>query len=103
MFQFSNSADSNLANLALHHGFPCHELLHKDGEKVNMGSPLGKTLVKYSADRTLTSPGGEAKEALKLNAVLDEVESRTMKMVVGRPVGGSWVSRTWRIRMKCGA
>jgi len=46
-------------------------LPHKDGEKANVGSPLGKTFVKYAADGVLTSPspGGEAKEALELNAV----------------------------------
>ncbi|KAF8323445.1 hypothetical protein F5887DRAFT_1211715 [Amanita rubescens] len=38
-------------------------------EKANVGSPLGKTFVKYVVDGMLTSPGGEAKEALEWNAV----------------------------------
>ncbi|KAF8336698.1 hypothetical protein F5887DRAFT_986662, partial [Amanita rubescens] len=43
----------------------------------------------------LTSPGGEAKEALELNAVRSYwMSSRDRnQMVAGRVVGGSWVSR----------
>ncbi len=37
-------------------------------QAADVGSPPGKTFVEYVADGTLTSPGGEAKEALKLNA-----------------------------------
>ncbi|KIL59116.1 hypothetical protein M378DRAFT_188045 [Amanita muscaria Koide BX008] len=66
---FSHPADSLLADLTLHHGSAFHKLPHKDGESANVGSPLGKTFVQYAADGTLTSPGGEAKEALELNAV----------------------------------
>ncbi|KAF8347323.1 DNA polymerase family A-domain-containing protein [Amanita rubescens] len=66
---FSNPADSTLADLVLHHGFAFYKLPHKDGEKANVGSPLAKTFVKYAADGVLTSPGGEAKEALELSAV----------------------------------
>jgi hypothetical protein len=65
---FSNPADSTLAHLELH-GFAFHKLLQKDGEKANVESPLNKTFVKYAADGVLTSPGGEAKEALELNAL----------------------------------
>ncbi|KAF8328293.1 DNA polymerase family A-domain-containing protein [Amanita rubescens] len=66
---FSNPADWTLADLVLHHGFAFYKLPHKDGEKANVGSPLAKTFVKYAADGVLTSPGGEAKEALELSAV----------------------------------
>ncbi|KAF8346232.1 hypothetical protein F5887DRAFT_1158536 [Amanita rubescens] len=59
---FSNPADLTLADLVLHHGFAFHKLPHKDGEKANVGSPLGKTFVKYAADGVLTSPGGEAED-----------------------------------------
>ncbi|KAK2462616.1 hypothetical protein APHAL10511_005349 [Amanita phalloides] len=66
---FTHPADSELADLCLHHGFSFHKLPHKDGEKANVGSPLSRSFVKPAADGTLTSPGGEAKEALELNAV----------------------------------
>ncbi|KAF8327638.1 hypothetical protein F5887DRAFT_1190097 [Amanita rubescens] len=54
---FSNPANSTFVDLVLHHGSAFHKLPHKNGEKGKVGSPLGKT------------PGGEAKEALELNAV----------------------------------
>ncbi|KAF8327847.1 hypothetical protein F5887DRAFT_1189878 [Amanita rubescens] len=38
-------------------------------EKANVGSLLSKMFVKYVVDGMLTSPGGEAKEALEWNAV----------------------------------
>ncbi|KAI6021535.1 DNA polymerase family A-domain-containing protein [Pisolithus microcarpus] len=44
------------------------KLPHKDGDKANVGSPLGKTFMKYALDGTLTSPGGEANDALDMNA-----------------------------------
>ncbi|KAF8631471.1 hypothetical protein AX15_002384 [Amanita polypyramis BW_CC] len=66
---FSQAADAPLADFILHDGFSFHKLPHKDGEKANVGSPLSKMFVKYAADGTLTSPGGEAKEALELSAV----------------------------------
>ncbi|KAI6040200.1 hypothetical protein EDC04DRAFT_2677935 [Pisolithus marmoratus] len=44
------------------------KLPHKDGDKANVGSPLGKTFIKYAQDGTLTSPGGEANDALDMNA-----------------------------------
>ena len=49
-----------------HHGFSFHKLPHI----ANVGFPFGKTFVKYAnaADRMLTSPEGDAKEALELNA-----------------------------------
>ena len=102
---FSNPADSTLADLVLHHGFSFHKLPHKDGEKANVGSPLGKTFVKYAADGVLTSLGGEAKEALELNAVCSywmSSRDRIMNQMVvwegdGRRLG------TWRTRTTSGA
>ena len=44
----------------------------EDGEQANVGSPLGKTFMKFSQDGTLTSPGDEAKEALDMNSPLTE-------------------------------
>ncbi|KAG6829851.1 hypothetical protein H0H92_003294 [Tricholoma furcatifolium] len=49
-------------------GFVFYKLPHKDGETANVGSPLSKTFMKYAEDGTLKSPGGEAKEALDMNA-----------------------------------
>ncbi|KAF8638686.1 hypothetical protein AX17_002008 [Amanita inopinata Kibby_2008] len=66
---FSDAADDALADLTLRGGFTFHKLPHKDGEKANVGSPLGKTFIKYAADGTLGSIGGEAKEALELSAM----------------------------------
>ncbi len=48
--------------------FVFYKLPHKDGEQANVGSPLGKTFIKYAQDGTLTSPGDEAKDALDMNA-----------------------------------
>ncbi|KIM69655.1 hypothetical protein SCLCIDRAFT_102640 [Scleroderma citrinum Foug A] len=45
-----------------------YKLPHKDGERANVGSPLGKTFVKYAQEGTLTSLGGEANDALDMNA-----------------------------------
>jgi len=39
---FSNSADSTLADLVVHHGFSFHKLPLEDGE-ANVGSPLGSS------------------------------------------------------------
>ena len=89
---FSNPADSALADLCLHHGFSFHKLPHKDGEKANVGSPLGKSFVKFAADGTLTSPGGEATEALELSAVCSYwISSRDRimnQMVIWEGAGG---------------
>ncbi|KAF8328759.1 hypothetical protein F5887DRAFT_1186091 [Amanita rubescens] len=76
---FSNPADLTLADLVLHHGFAFHKLPHKDGEKANVGSPLGKTFVKYAADGVLTSPGGEAKEALERVISMGTVTRRAIE------------------------
>ena len=89
---FSNPADSALADLCLHHGFSFYKLPHKDGEKANVGSPLGKSFVKFAADGTLTSPGGEATEALELSAVCSYwISSRDRimnQMVIWEGAGG---------------
>ncbi|CCM05834.1 uncharacterized protein FIBRA_08070 [Fibroporia radiculosa] len=64
---FKEPADSLLHN-AIQKGFVFYKLPHKDGEKANVGSPLGKTFIKFAQDGTLTSPGNEAKDALDMNA-----------------------------------
>ncbi|KAF9812850.1 hypothetical protein IEO21_05950 [Rhodonia placenta] len=64
---FNDSADATLL-ASLQEGFVFYKLPHKDGDKANVGSPLGKTFIKYAQDGTLTSPGDEAKEALDMNA-----------------------------------
>lgn len=65
--KFSDPADDFLAELTLRQGYLFYKLPHKDGEKANVGSPLGKTFIKYAQDGTLMSPGDEAKEALEMN------------------------------------
>jgi DNA polymerase gamma 1 len=65
---FHHPADEALQALALHEGFVFYKLPHKDGETANVGSPLAKTFIKYAQDRTLTSPGDEARSALDMNA-----------------------------------
>ncbi len=50
LLPFRKLPSTTLADLVLHHGFSFHNLPHKDGEKANVGSPLGKTFVKYAAD-----------------------------------------------------
>ncbi|KAG1763684.1 DNA polymerase family A-domain-containing protein [Suillus occidentalis] len=65
---FHNPADDILQDMRLKQGFVFYKLPHKDGEKANVGSPLGKTFMKFAQDGTLTSPGDEAKDALDMNA-----------------------------------
>lgn len=65
---FYNPADDTLQDMRLKQGFIFYKLPHKDGEKANVGSPLGKTFMKFAQDGTLTSPGDEAKDALDMNA-----------------------------------
>ncbi|GLB35454.1 putative DNA polymerase A domain [Lyophyllum shimeji] len=65
---FYDPADDALAEASLRGGYLFYKLPHKDGEKANVGSPLGKTFIKYAQDGTLKSPGDEAKEALDMNA-----------------------------------
>ncbi|KAG6329337.1 hypothetical protein ID866_9752, partial [Astraeus odoratus] len=65
--EFFDPADQALSEMAGHdHVF--YKLPHKDGDKANVGSPLGKTFIKYAQDGTLTSPGGDATDALDMNA-----------------------------------
>ncbi|KAJ6591761.1 DNA polymerase family A-domain-containing protein [Mycena vulgaris] len=66
---FYDPADDILAEASLRGGYLFYKLPHKDGEKANVGSPLGKTFMKYSKDGTLKSPGTEAMEALDMNAM----------------------------------
>ncbi|KAJ7767479.1 DNA polymerase family A-domain-containing protein, partial [Mycena maculata] len=66
---FYDPADDALAEATLRGGYIFYKLPHKDGEKANVGSPLGKTFMKYSKDGTLKSPGTEAMEALDMNAM----------------------------------
>ena len=63
---FDDPADAALHNASAHHTF--YKLPHKDGEKANVGSPLGKTFMKYAQDGTLASPFAEAMDALDMNA-----------------------------------
>jgi DNA polymerase gamma 1 len=65
---FCDDADKALAIMSQDNGYQFYKLPHKDGEKANVGSPFGKTFIKYAQDGTLQSPGGEAKEALDMNA-----------------------------------
>lgn len=64
---FTMDADASMCAMT-NEGFIFYKLPHKDGEQANVGSPLGKTFMKYSQDGTLASPGDEAKEALDMNA-----------------------------------
>lgn len=65
---FYDKADSHLQEAILRDGYSFYKLPHKDGESANVGSPFGKTFIKYAQDGTLTSPGNEAKDALDMNA-----------------------------------
>ncbi|KZT07053.1 gamma DNA-directed DNA polymerase [Laetiporus sulphureus 93-53] len=65
--EFHDPEDSRLqADVEKGHAF--YKLPHKDGEKANVGSPLGKTFMKYAQDGTLTSPEATAAEALDISA-----------------------------------
>ncbi|KAI0628651.1 gamma DNA-directed DNA polymerase [Trametes polyzona] len=66
--KFADPADDDLHNMTSQGGFTFYKLPHKDGEKANVGSPLGKTFMKYAQDGTLASPFEEAKGALDMNA-----------------------------------
>ncbi|EPQ51697.1 hypothetical protein GLOTRDRAFT_48389 [Gloeophyllum trabeum ATCC 11539] len=65
---FYHPDDETLKEMSEGGGFVFYKLPHKDGEKANVGSPLGKTFMKYAQDGTLKSPGDEAKDALDMNA-----------------------------------
>ncbi|KAJ6621300.1 DNA polymerase family A-domain-containing protein [Mycena sp. CBHHK59/15] len=66
---FYDPADDALAEATLRGGYIFYKLPHKDGEQANVGSPLGKTFMKYAKDGTMRSPGTEATEALDMNAM----------------------------------
>lgn len=66
--KFSEEPDVKLKDMCEDDRFFFFKLPHKDGEKANVGSPMGKTFLKYSQDGTLSSPGDEAKSALDMNA-----------------------------------
>ncbi|KAF9480454.1 hypothetical protein BDN70DRAFT_856879 [Pholiota conissans] len=66
---FYDPADSVLAEAALSGGYNFYKVPHKDGEKANVGNPLGKSFIKSGQDGILKSPGNESQEALNLNAV----------------------------------
>ncbi|KAI0690498.1 gamma DNA-directed DNA polymerase [Cerioporus squamosus] len=80
---FDDPADVALHNATAHHTF--YKLPHKDGEKANVGSPLGKTFMKYAQDGTLASPFKEASDALDMNAQCSywiSARDRVMKQMV---------------------
>ncbi|KAJ7090279.1 DNA polymerase family A-domain-containing protein [Mycena belliarum] len=66
---FYDPADDAWAEASLRGGYIFYKLPHKDGDKANVGSPLGKSFMKYCKDGTLKSPGTEAMEALDMNAM----------------------------------
>lgn len=65
---FHDPNDTHLQEMVLKDGYIFYKLLHKDGELANVGSPFGKSFLKYAQDGILTSPGDEAKDALDLQA-----------------------------------
>ncbi|KAH7927291.1 gamma DNA-directed DNA polymerase [Leucogyrophana mollusca] len=65
---FYDPADDALQEASLRGGCVFYKLPHKDGEKANVGSPLGKTFMKFVQDGTLTGPGEGAGDALDMNA-----------------------------------
>ncbi|OJT07668.1 DNA polymerase gamma, mitochondrial [Trametes pubescens] len=81
----ADDADADLQRMIAQDGFTFYKLPHKDGEKANVGSPLGKTFMKYSQDGTLASPFEEAKGALDMNAQCSywiSARDRVMNQVV---------------------
>ncbi|KAG8936694.1 DNA-directed DNA polymerase gamma mip1 [Tulasnella sp. 418] len=64
---FVHEADSSLA-ADVQDGYVFYKVPHKDGDGANVGSPLGKTFLKYFTSGILTSPGNDAKEALNMSA-----------------------------------
>ncbi|KAA1475033.1 gamma DNA-directed DNA polymerase [Dentipellis sp. KUC8613] len=82
---FHDAADELLQGMSHQDGYVFYKLPHKDGESANVGSPLGKTFIKYAQDGTLTSPGDEAKTALDMNAQCSywiSARDRVMKQMV---------------------
>ncbi|KAF9560188.1 gamma DNA-directed DNA polymerase [Agrocybe pediades] len=64
---FYDPEDSALAEAALSGGYLFYKLPHKDGDKANVGNPLGKSFMNHVKNGTLKSPGDEAQEALDLS------------------------------------
>jgi DNA polymerase gamma 1 len=88
---FHDPADSALQESCLHDGFAFYKLPHKDGDSANVGTPLGKTFIKYAIDGTMKSPGDEAREALEMNAMSSywiSARDRIMKQLVVWQKGG---------------
>lgn len=82
---FYDPADERLQGMTQAGGYVFYKLPHKDGEKANVGSPLGKTFIKFAQDGTLTSPGDEAKDALDMNGQCSywiSARDRVMKQMV---------------------
>ncbi|KAI0092465.1 gamma DNA-directed DNA polymerase [Irpex rosettiformis] len=83
--QFFDPADDTLKEDVDNGKFNFYKLPHKDGEKANVGSPLGKSFIKFAQDGTLTGPGNEVKDALDMNAQCSywiSARDRVMKQVV---------------------
>ncbi|EIM89192.1 uncharacterized protein STEHIDRAFT_154872 [Stereum hirsutum FP-91666 SS1] len=89
---FHDPSDETLMQMSLQGGFTFHKVPHKDGESANVGSPLGKTFIKFSQDGTLKSPGDLANSALDMNAQCSywiSARDRVLKqMVVWEREGG---------------
>ncbi|KAG8905020.1 DNA-directed DNA polymerase gamma mip1 [Tulasnella sp. 403] len=82
--KFTLPADDAL-NKDATEGYTFYKLPHKDGDKANVGSPLAKPFMKYAENGTLTSPGGDAKDALTMNAQCSywiSARDRVMKQMV---------------------
>lgn len=83
---FKHADDQTLREASEDEGqFAFFKLPHKDGEDANVGSPLGKTFIKFAADGTLSSPEPIAGEALEVNAQCSywiSARDRIMKQMV---------------------
>lgn len=83
---FKHADDQTLREASEYEGqFAFFKLPHKDGEDANVGSPLGKTFIKFAADGTLNSPEPIAGEALEVNAQCSywiSARDRIMKQMV---------------------
>lgn len=82
---FHDPTDETLMQMSLQGGFTFYKVPHKDGESANVGSPLGKSFIKYSQDGTLKSPGDLANSALDMNAQCSywiSARDRVLKQVV---------------------
>ncbi|KAJ1311778.1 hypothetical protein OPQ81_010245 [Rhizoctonia solani] len=83
--EFYDEVDEKLKKMCEGEQFHFFKLPHKDGDQANVGSPMGKTFLKYSQDGTLSSPGDAAKSALNMNAQCSywiSARDRVLKQVV---------------------